>query len=108
MAVVAFIAEPDADLLDEMVFADVERLRSRLACALGAGVTVAASVGRAPVVPVRVQTAIADTAVDQPSQGEPARLAVTGRSRGPDLLSVDEVLFGDERRMCSLRRQSWH
>jgi hypothetical protein len=35
-------AESKVDLVDEMVFADVERLRPRLAGALGAGVSVAA------------------------------------------------------------------
>jgi hypothetical protein len=54
VAVVSLVAESDVDLVDEVVFADVERLRPRLACASGAGLTVAAPVGGASVVPVRI------------------------------------------------------
>lgn len=99
----ALIFEPDVDLVDEMVLADVERLRSPLARALGAGVAVAAAVGRTAVVPVRVQPPVANTAVDQTRQGEPTSPAVVGWSGRPDLLRGEEVLFGDERTMCSLR-----
>jgi hypothetical protein len=81
MAVVTRVFEPDVDLVDEVVFADVERLRPRLTRALGAGVAVSAAVGRTAVVPVRVESAVADPAVDQPCQGEPASLAVGGWTR---------------------------
>ena len=47
----ALVYKSDLDLIDEMVFADVERLRPRMVRALGAGVTVTAAVGRTPVVP---------------------------------------------------------
>ena len=105
VAVVAALAESDVDLVDEMVFTDVEGLRPRLTSALGAGVAVAAAVGRTSVVPVRVQPSAANAAVDQAGQGEPVRVAVGGWPGRPDLLSGDEVLFGDERRMGGLRRQ---
>lgn len=105
MAVTVLISKSDTDRLDEVVLADVERLRSRVAGELGAGVAVAAAVGRTPVVPVRVQAAIANAAVDQTRERKPARSAVRGWSCGSDLLSGDEVLLRDECRMCRLRRR---
>lgn len=105
MAVTVLNAEPDVDLVDEMVFADVERLRPRLARALAAGVAMAAAVRRSPVVPVRVQSPVANAAVDEPGEGESASLAVVGGARCSDLLRGDEVLLRDQRRMGSLRRQ---
>ena len=67
-AVVAAVAESDVDLGNEMVLADVERLWPRLVHALGAGVAVAAAVGRTSVIPVRVQSSVADFAVIGPAR----------------------------------------
>jgi len=64
VSVVAALAESDVDLVDEMVFTDVEGLRPRLTSALGAGVAVAAAVGRAAVVPVRVQPGVRGVCCD--------------------------------------------
>jgi hypothetical protein len=105
VAVTVLNAEPDVDLVDEVVFADVERLRPRLARGLSAGVAVAAAVGGSPVVPVQVQPPVANAAVDEPGEGESASLAVAGGARRPDLLRGDEVLLRDQRRMGSVRRQ---
>jgi hypothetical protein len=52
---------------------------------------------------VRVRPPVAHAAADQPGQGEPASLAVTGWSSRSGLLSDDEALLGDERRMRGLR-----
>jgi hypothetical protein len=60
VAITVLNAEPDLDLVDEVVFADVERLQSRLARALSAGVAVAAAVRRSHLVPVRVQPPVAN------------------------------------------------
>jgi hypothetical protein len=98
-AVALSVVESDVDLVDEVIFADVERLRLRLARALGAGVAVAAAVGRTSAIPVRVQPSVADTAMDQAGKGKPVGLAVGGCSCGPDLLRGDEVLLRDESRM---------
>jgi len=59
------------------------------------------------VVPVRVQPPVADTAVNQPRQSEPASLAVAGGARRADLLRGDEFLLGDECWMRSLGRECW-
>jgi hypothetical protein len=97
---VVHLLDVGGDPIDQMVLADVESLQSAGAGVLGVRVAVAAAVGGAAVVPVRVEPTPAESTFDRAGECESSASAVLCRAGRTDLLGSDEVAFADEGWVC--------